>query len=115
MRFAGLFSFLVATMFLRYEMSQHMMEIGLVKTPTTTLWTLWGASVLCGLGSGLYFRECWGIGGTFALYGLLSMACFYTAFAMLDVPLDRQVPVTLQSARVLEGGHIQRPDVAWHT
>lgn len=94
-------SFLTATLFLRYELSQHMMEISLVRTPTTTLYALWGASVLCGLGSGLYFRECWGLLGTFALYGLLSMACFYTTFAMLDVQLERHMPITSQSARVI--------------
>jgi hypothetical protein len=87
-------------MFLRYELSQHMMEIGIVRTPITTLYALWGASALCGMASALYFRDCWGLVGTFALYGLLSMACFYTAFAMLDVQLVRQVPIAVQSARV---------------
>ena len=93
-------SFLAASMFLRYELSQHMMEIGLIKTPPAALWTLWAASVLCGMASGLFFRDCWGLAGIFALYGLLSMACFYTAYAMLDVQLDRQVPVAVRSVRI---------------
>ncbi len=93
-------SFLAASMFLRYELSQHMMEIGLVRTPPAALWHLWAASIFCGMASGLYFRDCWGLAGTVALYGLMSMACFYTAYAMLDVQLDRQAPVAVRLARI---------------
>ena len=88
-------------MFLRFETSQHMMDIGLVKTPSAILWTLWSASLLCGLVSMLYFRDCWGFAGTVFLYGLLSMACFYTGYEMLDVQLDRHAPLAVQSARVI--------------
>ena len=88
-------------MFLRFEMSQHMMDIGLVKTPSAILWMLWGSSLLSGLISTLYFRECWGFAGTVFLYGLLSMACFYTGYEMLDVQLDRHAPLAAQSARVI--------------
>ena len=87
-------------MFLRYELSQHMMEITLLKTPATTLWILWAVSVFCGVISGLYFRDCWGLAGIFFLYSLLSMACFYTTYAMLDVQLDQRTPIVVRSVRV---------------
>ena len=94
-------SVLSACMFLRYEMSQHLVEIGLVKSPAPYLWLLWVASALCGMASILYIRECWSSAGAFVIYTVLSMVCFYTAYAMLDVQLDGRAAMSVRSVRVV--------------
>jgi hypothetical protein len=95
---------LAASMFLRLGISQNISEISLLKTPDSVFWVLWLASAFCGLSAELYFRDCWGFVGTFAFYTVISMTCFYTSYAMLDVQLDQHRALSVRSANITAKG-----------
>jgi hypothetical protein len=65
---------------------------------------IWWASAFCGLSAELYFRDCWGFVGTFAFYTVISMTCFYTSYAMLDVQLDQHRALSVRSANITAKG-----------